>query len=225
MAVIAGGSGLVGSACLRLLLNHPAYSRVIAVVRRKLDGADHERLEQPERLEQIVTPLDNLGALPAVRAHHAFCALGTTRRKAGSKEAFRIVDHDLVVNFAYWARSCGADSFSVVSAVGADPESRVFYLRVKGEMEEAVREQWFPCLDIFRPALLEGDRQESRSGERIFAAACRLFNPLCRGPLARYHSIAASDVARGMIQAAQRQTSGARIHHYPEILDLAKATA
>jgi uncharacterized protein YbjT (DUF2867 family) len=213
-AVIAGAGGLIGRSCLRLLLDSAAYGKVVAVGRRPLD------LTHP-KLEQRIVSFDALAQEPMVAAHDAFCALGTTMRAAGSKEAFAAVDRDAVVNFAYWARGGGAETFCVVSSVGADPDSGNFYLETKGKMETGVREQYFPRLHIFRPGLLTGDRAESRLGERAGAVLLGVLNPLLLGGLRKYRSIAAATVAQAMIAAAALPGKGAWLHENPEIESLA----
>jgi uncharacterized protein YbjT (DUF2867 family) len=141
-----------------------------------------------------------------------FCALGTTIRTAGSRAAFRRVDHDYVVSLARLARAHGARHFLLVSSVGADPRSRVFYSRVKGEVESAVQTLGYPSLTIVRPSLLLGPRSEFRLGEA-------LVKPL--GPLfpRRYRPVHARAVAATMIRAALEDRSGVRIVESREIAD------
>jgi len=218
-AVIAGSSGLIGRECLRLLLERSDYTRVVALVRRRQGLADPPN---KEKYEELITTFDDLGSLAPIPADHAFCALGTTIRKAGSKEAFARVDRDYVANFAYWARAGGAEAICVVSSVGADASSGNFYLAVKGEMEEGVAEQRFPSTHIMRPSVLLGSREESRSGERIAAATLKILNPLLVGPLRNYRAIQADTVAAAMVAAANSGQLERYVHFHDGIEALAK---
>ena len=218
IALIAGSTGLIGGHCLRLLLDHPAYAQVIALVRKP------QPIQHP-RYREIVTSFADLGSIPPVAADDAFCAVGTTIKKAGSKEAFRHVDHDAVANFAYWARAGETQCFCVVSSVGADSNSGTFYLAVKGEMEEGIAEQRFPRAHIFRPSVLLGDRQESRPGESLMAGILRLTAPLLIGPLREYRAIEAATVAQAMVNAAQQNHAGRFVHTYQGIRQLAGSSA
>ncbi len=214
IALIAGSTGLIGGHCLQLLLEHPAYAQVIALVRKP------QRVTHP-RYREIVTSFADLGSIPPIAADDAFCALGTTIKKAGSKEAFRHVDHDAVANFAYWARAGETQCFCVVSSIGADSNSGTFYLAVKGEMEEGIAEQRFPRSHIFRPSVLLGDRNESRPGEALMAGILRLTAPLLIGPLREYRAIEAASVAQAMVAVAQQDEPGRFVHTYGEIRQLA----
>lgn len=214
-ALIAGSTGLVGSLCLKLLLEHPAYERVVAVVRSG-QGISH-----PKYFEKIVS-FEDLGNVPMVPAQEAFCALGTARKKAGSKDAFYRVDHDYVANFAYWARGGGAELFSLVSSVGANPNSGNFYLATKGDVEQAIKEQHFPRVDVFRPGQLLGHRKEPRLGEQIGEAVLKMVKPLLAGPLRQYRAIEASQVAAAMVAMAQQKSLGFRTYVYDQILEAAK---
>jgi uncharacterized protein YbjT (DUF2867 family) len=214
-AVIAGSTGLIGSELLRLLLGDDNYGRVVALVRRPQSVAN-------PKYEEIVTAFDDLGRISAVRADAAFCALGTTLKRAGSREAFARVDHAAVVDFAYWARSGEAASFAVVSSIGAGAGRGSFYLAVKGEMEEGVIEQRFPATHIFRPSVLLGKRSESRPGERLAANVLHLAAPLMIGPLRDYRAIPAESVARAMVAASASEARGRFVHTYGGIVDLAR---
>ena len=214
IALIAGSTGLIGGHCLRLLLEHPAYAQVIALVRKP------QPIQHP-RYREIVTSFADLGSIPPVAADDAFCAIGTTIKKAGSKEAFRHVDHDAVANFAYWARAGETGCFCVVSSVGADSNSGTFYLAVKGEMEEGIAEQRFPRAHIFRPSVLLGNRQEWRTGEVVMAGVLKLAAPLMIGALRDYRAIEGSTVAKAMVAAAQQDQKGRFVHSYEQIRQLA----
>ena len=214
-ALIAGGSGLVGRHLLRELLAAPEYDRVVAVGRRPLDLVD-------PKLAQVVaefTALDRHGA--ELAADDAFCCLGTTRRQAGSREAFRAVDHGAVLAFAWAAQRAGVRRFFTVSAMGANPQSRFFYPRVKGETEEALRVLRFATLALLRPGLLLGRRREFRLGERLATGAHWLLEPLLVGPLEKYRAIDAAVVARAMLRCSYGTGArGVLVFESPDIQDL-----
>lgn len=215
IALIAGASGLVGSQLLAQLLAAPEYDRVVAVVRRPLP------VEHPKLQQEIVdfTALEKNGT--DLRCDDAFCCLGTTIRDAGSREAFRAVDHTAVLAFAWAARRNGARRFFVVSALGADPDSRVFYSRVKGETDEALQVLGFQTLGIFRPSLLLGPRPRFRLGERMMAALLWLAEPMLFGRLRKYRAIRAGVVARAMLRSSYGEgPRGLLIYPSDEIQDL-----
>ena len=152
---------------------------------------------------------------------NAYCCLGTTIRQAGSRENFRAVDHAAVLAFAWAARRHSGQRFFVVSAMGADAQSRVFYSRVKGETEEALIVLGFQTLGIFRPSLLLGERSQSRLGERLGGALLWLADPLMVGPLRKYRSIRAEVVARAMLRCSFGVgAQGVLVYPSDEIQDL-----
>ncbi|RSK32524.1 NAD-dependent epimerase/dehydratase family protein [Hymenobacter metallilatus] len=205
-ALIAGASGLVGSHLLPLLLASERYERVIAVGRRPLPLV-HPKLEQ--RLLSFDT-LEN-HRLQLI-ADDVFCCLGTTMRQAGSRAAFYQVDYLYVVKLAALTAANFAAQLLVVSAMGADAASRIYYNRVKGEMEDAVRQAPFRVIHFFRPSLLLGYRPEQRAGERLGALVLRVLHPVLRGPLQKYRAIPADTVARAMLRAAEAENSGIQVH-------------
>jgi uncharacterized protein YbjT (DUF2867 family) len=208
-AVLAGSSGLVGARLLALLLAAPEYARVCALSRRPLP------LDHPRLANRIVRFDASLSAqLKGLQCDDAFCCLGSTMREAGSKQAFRAVDHDLVLEFAQLALNAGAGRFVLVSAVGADSASRSFYLRVKGETEAALQALNFPALDIMSPSLLLGTRRDLRPLEFLAQGALWTLNPLILGPWSRYRGIAAGTVAAAMLGAARSGRRGIRRHDY-----------
>lgn len=198
-AVVAGGSGLVGSFLLRELLSDPAYSKVVALVRRGLPLAHR-------KLEQISVDFDALPALPKV--DEAFCCLGTTRAKAGSAVAFRKIDLDAVAAFARAAGAAGAKQFFLVSSSGANKNSWFLYPRTKGQAERAVAGLAYVGVHVFRPSLLLGERAERRRGERLAQVLLGPFQPLFVGPLRRFAPIAAETVARALVRRAAAAPPG-----------------
>ena len=211
-ALLAGATGLIGSQLLPLLLASERYAKVIVVGRRAVP------VSHP-KLVQVVTELDKLeNVLLQLTANDVFCCLGTTMAQAGSKEAFFKVDFRYVVNLAVLTGANSAVQFMVVSSMGADAKSRVYYSRVKGEMETAVQQTLFRTIHIFRPSLLLGERAQPRLGERLGAFGLRLLRPLLRGPLLKYRPVTDAAVAAAMLQAAENDGDGVRVHEAAGLL-------
>lgn len=205
--LLAGATGLTGEHLLDRLLNEPTISRVLAPSRRAL--AEHPHLDNPvgalaDLLPQLQGPIDT-----------AFCCLGSTIKQAGSQEAFRAIDHDLVLAFAHRARELGARHLLVISALGADANSPVFYNRVKGDMEQALRAQDWPQLTLVRPSLLLGSRREFRIGERLAA-------PFMRWLPGKYRGIEAAVLARAMWRLALEEGDGVRVVESDELRRLGR---
>lgn len=209
-ALIAGASGLVGGYLLRHLLAAEAWNRVVSLGRRRLD------LRHP-KLTQEIADFDHLDAIDFPESDDAFCCLGTTIKRAGTEEAFYRVDHDYAVDFGRYALDHGATQFLVVSALGADPDSRIFYNRTKGEMERDVARLGFEAVQIVRPALLLGERESSRPKERVAELLTKPFTPLLVGGLRKYRPIDGEAVARAMIAAAQQRRPGIHIFESDEL--------
>lgn len=194
--LIAGATGLTGEHLLDRLLSEPTVARVLAPTRRPL--AAHPHLENP------VGELQGLLPQLSGQVDTAFCCLGSTIKQAGSQDAFRAIDHDLILAFARRARELGARHLVVISALGANPNSSVFYNRVKGETEEALKAMGWPQLTIARPSLLLGARHEFRLGERLAA-------PLLRWLPGKYRGIEACALARALWRLALEEEDGIRV--------------
>jgi len=192
-AIIAGATGLVGSELVKRLIESEEYGSVHLLVRRPSD------MTHPKITEHIIN-FENLEDFnPGCHIDDFFCALGTTMKKAGSREAFRTVDFDYVVYFARLAKKFESACFCVVSAMGANSKSSFFYNRVKGEMEKTLKNLGLKKLVIIRPSLLTGKRREKRLGELFAEKIMALFNPLIS---ARYRSVPAKKVAMAMYRMA-----------------------
>ncbi|QEY61166.1 oxidoreductase [Metapseudomonas lalkuanensis] len=205
--LLAGATGLTGEHLLDRLLNEPTVARVVAPTRRPL--AEHPHLQNP------VGPLVELLPQLQGRIDVAFCCLGSTIRQAGSQEAFRAVDLDLVLAFARRARELGARHFIVISALGASQASPIFYNKVKGEMEEALKAMDWPQLTIARPSLLMGPRNEFRFGERLAAAVMRWLP-------GKYRGIDVCTLARALWRLALEEQDGVRIIESDELRRLGR---
>lgn len=203
IALLAGATGLTGNLLLAELLADTRYSSVYALVRKSI-------LSAQQKMTERLVDFEHLGNLPKI--DDVFCCLGTTIKKAGSREAFRQVDFDYVLNLARTAKAAGALRFMVMSSIGANPKSDVFYSSVKGEMEAALAALGFAELHIFQPSFLVGDRTEKRVGERIGVMAFQLMSPLFIGPARKYRSIRAKQVAHAMVVAALSGMPGKHIY-------------
>ncbi|PJI47328.1 MAG: nucleoside-diphosphate sugar epimerase [Pseudomonas sp.] len=205
--LLAGATGLTGEHLLDRVLNEPTVKRVIAPARRKL--AEHPRLENPigplaELIPHLLQPVDTV-----------FCCLGTTLKEAGSEEAFRSVDFDLPLALGERGLALGARHYIVVSALGADSKSSIFYSRTKGELEDALRQQGWQQLTIARPSLLLGQREEVRLAELLAAP----FSRILPGKL---HGIEAIALARALWRLALEPGKGVRIVESDELRKLGK---
>jgi uncharacterized protein YbjT (DUF2867 family) len=215
--LVAGATGLVGQQALRQLLADPAVGEVRALVRRELSAeqvlgqADAAALSTAQRAKLRVC-VANFNRLEAhvdwFAVDWVFCALGTTIRQAGSQEAFRQLDFDVVLQVAQLAHAQHVRCFMLVSALGADAGSKIFYNCVKGELEEAVSAIGFPQLCIAQPSLLAGNRQAFRPGERISLWLAKLAGPLVP---AIYRPVHAAQVAAGLIAGAKAGRAGRHI--------------
>lgn len=219
IALVAGATGLVGGLLINTLLDAPDYTRVYALTRRPL-GREHPKLANR------VVSFQRMGEqLKGLVAQDAYCCIGTTIAQAGSEEAFREADIDAVLLFAQVARAAQVKRFVVVSSVGADTASKKFYLRTKGEMEDAISAAGFPSVDILQPSLLLGPRKQMRPLELAGTIFAPLINPLLTGSREAYRAIPAEVVARAMLGASRRGARGVYRYTYAAIQQLAAIRA
>jgi uncharacterized protein YbjT (DUF2867 family) len=199
-ALVVGATGLVGGEIINGLVADDGVDEVRALVRRQLD-----RWAPTGKLRELIADFDALDAHPDwFRVDQVYCALGTTIRKAGSREAFRRVDFDYPFAVARLAHAQGARHFLLVSAVGADTGSRIFYSRVKGDLEDAVRAVGYTSVTIARPSVLLGAREELRVGELVMKRVAHLF------PTA-WKPVQARQVASALLRAARVGKPGVEI--------------
>jgi uncharacterized protein YbjT (DUF2867 family) len=215
IALLAGASGLVGGYVLDSLLDAPDFARVFAISRRPL-------VREHPRLANRIVQFDKLESqLKGTVCNVAFCCLGTTMKRAGSEHAFRQVDYDFVLAFARAARAAQVQRFVVVSSVGANTQSKAFYLRVKGEMEQALEGMGFQSLDIMQPGLLLGWRHEVRPAELLGMAFMPVANLFLTGTRLPYRAIGARTVAAAMLGAARSGRRGVYRYTYQALNQLA----
>lgn len=210
--MLLGATGLVGSHTLELLARDERFGRIIVPTRRPLPSDDWPEKVQPRIVDfdhpESFGPLDGLDV--------GLCALGTTIKKAGSKEEFRKVDFTYCERCARVAREAGASRFLVVTSMGSSVRSPLFYSRVKGELEEALRSLGFSYLGIFRPSFLAGERSEHRPGEALGIKLGVLMPK-------KYKPIHARFVAGAMIEAAAASHQGTEIVESDQLQNFAAA--
>jgi len=215
IAVLAGASGLIGKQLMYKLLESTFYQKVIVLVRKEIPI-------KHSKIEQLVIDFDHLAHYQEqLQANDFFCCLGTTMKKAGSKDAFYKVDFTYCLELAKTASQNHAKSFNLVSAIGSDANSSIYYSKVKGDLEKALEELHFPQLNIFQPSILIGNRVEFRLGERIGIGIAQVISPLLIGGLQKYKPIYAAQVANAMMNAAQRDANTrVKRYEFEQIMEL-----
>ncbi|PAQ16106.1 oxidoreductase [Bacillaceae bacterium SAOS 7] len=208
IALVAGATGLVGSELVQQLLATPEYEKVITIVRRS-SGIVHDKLE-----EKVVN-FDELTLDDPI--DHIYCCLGTTIKKAKTKEAFQKVDLDYPLMLAKLAKKYQVSQFLVISSMGASVKSSFFYSRVKGELEQRLQALRLNGLHIFRPSLLLGERDEFRLGEATTEKLANVFPFLFTGPLKKYKPIHAKTVAYAMVTTALTESGGVHVYESESI--------
>ena len=205
-ALIIGSTGLIGSQLLELLLESQDYSTVVTFVKRD-SGIQHPKLKQhiidfdkPETYKELVIGDD------------FFCTIGTTIKKAGSKEAFRKVDFEYPRQFATFALENKVKQFLIISSLGANATSSNFYLKTKGEIEDFLKTCNFESITVLQPSLLLGNRKEFRLGEKAGAFFMKTFSFLFIGKLKKYRPIESKTVAKALLAIAKKNSKGFKIY-------------
>jgi uncharacterized protein YbjT (DUF2867 family) len=214
-ALMIGSTGLIGSHLLELLLDSNDYEKVITFVKRDTE-IKHPKLTQhivdfdkPETYKNFITGDD------------FFCTIGTTIKKAGSKEAFRKVDFEYPSQFASFAAQNKVKQFLIVSSLGADLNSGNFYLKTKGEIESFLKDADFESVAVLQPSLLLGNRNEFRLGEKIGAFFMKTFSFIFLGKLKKYKPIESTAVAKALLKVAQRNDKGFKTYESDTIQQIA----
>ena len=219
IALVAGASGMVGTELVRVLAASGDYRRVVALSRRPLS------IEAP-RLANRILKFENLESdLRGVTCDEAYCCLGSTIRQARTQQAFRAVDHDLILRFARFAQAAGAKTLVVISSAGASADSRNFYLRVKGETELALEALRFRSLHLMQPGLILGSRKQWRITEMAGRVVMPLVNPLLLGRYEQWRAIPARTLAAAMRGAARTGRLGVSRHAWRSIRALGQPVA
>lgn len=198
-ALLVGATGLTGNLLLDLLLDNNDYQKVVVYTRRTISKSH-------PKLEQRIIDFNLLDT--AVPAEDVFCCLGTTIKQAGSKPAFEKVDHDYPLKIAKLQLQAGSRQFLTISAMGADEKSMIFYSRIKGKLENELKQLGYESLYIFRPSFITGNRKEKRTGEYIGLIFMSIINPIMIGPLKKYKAVAALAIAKAMVHFASLNQTG-----------------
>ena len=201
-AIIAGATGLIGNNLLQQLLDHPDYTKVTVLVRKKIP------LQHP-KLEQLVLDFDRLEDYTnEIKGDVVFCTLGTTKNKTPDQEQYRKIDYQYPLDIAFIAQQNGVSQYHLVSALGASEKSAIFYSKLKGEVERDLKTIPFKAIHIYRPSLLDGNRKEHRNAERVMIGLMRILNPLLIGSLKKYRSIKIEKVASAMLRQSVQPLNG-----------------
>lgn len=216
---LVGATGLIGMSLIRFGLGKSDLFRIVGIARREA------ALPKGARMEMLLADPGGWGdAIAATQADVLVCALGTTWRKAGKDEAaFRAVDHDLVLACAKAGREAGIRQFILISSIGADPASKNFYLRVKGQIEQAVGKLGYTRYDVLRPGLLRGPRSNDRRiGERLAIVASPIADLLLHGQFRKYRSIKADTIARAIVGLTREKAAGRFVFEHDAIMRAAR---
>ena len=214
-AILIGATGLIGHNLLIKLLADENHSEVLVISRKAL------KIEHP-KLKQIVTDFDELANHASeIIGDNVFCCLGTTIKKTPDLSIYHKIDYQYPLEVANIAFANGAKQYHLVSAMGADVKSSLFYNRTKGEVERDLQKISFQAIYIYRPALLDGNRKEERATEKIMIGLFRLLNPILIGPLKKYRSIKIEKVAAAMLIKATNNEYGIHIYQSDEIAEIA----
>ncbi|MCC9062817.1 oxidoreductase [Flavobacterium piscisymbiosum] len=215
-AIVYGASGLVGSYILETLLNNANYEQVIIVVRAALNI-------QHTKLKTIIGDYNSLTeVVKGIPVDEVFIALGTTQKKTPDKKLYYQIDHDYPVLAAKLAKENGAKAVFLVSAIGANAKSSIFYTKMKGETEQDIINLNLDHTHIFRPSMILGDRKESRPLEKVFIGIFKLINPLFMGGMNKYKGIEAAHIAKAMVNSASQLNEKVKILHWEEMTHLLK---
>ncbi|HET6994968.1 MAG TPA: NAD(P)H-binding protein [Chitinophagaceae bacterium] len=212
-ATIIGVTGLIGGCLYELLKEDKSFETIRLIVRRPMpkdDARTEIKLVDFNDAESLMLAIDGSDAV--------FCTVGTTNKKVkGDNEAYRKVDYDIPVKAARFCKMRGCETFLLVSAIGANSKSNNFYLRLKGEVEEAVKETGLQSIHFMRPSFLLGHRKENRPGETIGKVIMKATSPFLLAGLRKYRPIHAKLVARAMINVAKENRPGIFVYEYDEI--------
>ncbi|MCV9933692.1 oxidoreductase [Flavobacterium sp. LS1R47] len=215
-AIIYGASGLVGSYILENLLSNTNYEQIIIVVRKELN------LQHP-KLKTLIGDFHSLNKLVKdIQTDEIYIALGTTQKKTPDQKTYYQIDHDYPVLAAKLAKENGTKSVFLVSSIGANPNSSVFYTKTKGETEQDIINLNFEHTYIFRPSMILGNRKENRPLEKVLKTIFRIINPLFVASLSKYKGIEASDIAKAMVNSADRANERVKILHWKEMIAVLK---
>jgi uncharacterized protein YbjT (DUF2867 family) len=210
--VLVGATGLIGNALLHELIQEPKVSEIRIFVRRNIEGL-------PEKVKQIVTDFQDLAVIKEqVVGDVIYCCVGTTRKKTPDLTDYRNIDFGINIGMAKLAKENGISTVHLISAMGASTTARIFYSKLKGEIEEALKELHFTNCYIYQPSMLIGARKESRRMEFIAQKLMLLFEGLRLLPKNEYHSIRAESIAKSIVKTLEKEVEGIHIQRYQQMM-------
>jgi uncharacterized protein YbjT (DUF2867 family) len=199
-AIILGATGLTGSILLKKLMNDQRYETIKLFSRKKIEGL-------PKKVTQYIGDILTLQNFKEeFKADEVFCCIGTTAKKTPNKETYKKIDFGIPVTAAKLSKENNINTFLVISALGANEKSAVFYNKTKGQMQQEVLKQNIPNTFILQPSIIDGNRNETRIGEKIGLIIFKLIQPLFIGPLKKYKVIKAEEIAQAMLNLANTKT-------------------
>ena len=213
-AVLLGASGLIGESLLEQLLSDIHYKEVLAVGRKKLE-------RQHPKLKQLVVDFDKLNDYASeIHGDVIFCCLGTTKSKTPDQVQYKKIDYQYPLNAAAIAQINGIEQYHLVSALGANPSSSIFYTKTKGEVERDLKALPFKSIHIYQPSLLVGERKENRNMEGMMTVVMQVLNPLLFSGLRKYRSIKIEKVARAMLKKSLEDATGTFVYPSDKIEEI-----
>jgi len=213
-AIIVGASGSIGNQVLKQLLTNEGYSEVLILVRKDI-GIQHPKLQQ------LILNFEEINKYSAqITGDVVFCCLGTTKSQTPDEVEYKKIDYQYPLDVAWIAQTNGAKSYHLISAIGANKDSSTFYIRTKGEVERDLKAVPFESIYIYRPSLLDGERKEKRTVEKISNAVMKVINPLLFGGMKKYRSIKVETVANAMIQNSFATKNGIFVYESDQIQEI-----
>ena len=213
-AIIVGASGSIGTSVLEQLLSNETYSEVLVLVRKDL-GIQHPKLKQ------LILNFDDINKYAAqITGDVVFSCLGTTKSQTPDEAEYKKIDYQYPLDVAWIAQTNGAKSYHLISSIGADKNSSTFYIRTKGEVERDLKAVPFESIHIYRPSLLDGERKQKRTLEKISITVMHLINPLLFGGLKKYRSIKVDTVASAMIKNSMTAHKGVFVYESDQIQEI-----
>ena len=212
IVVVLGGTGLIGSSLIELLSQDQNVAEIRILARRLL------QYEHP-KIKVFETDLSQPDASIFEHADALYCCIGTTKKKTPNRNAYRLIDHGMTLAAATKAKKAGVQEVHLISAIGADSQAKIFYNRLKGEIEKDLLELAFDRTFIYQPALLIGDRQEKRAGEKFAQWISPFLDGLLNQKAMKYHSVKAHELAGAMQRHSFHNGKEQRILHYPDFFE------
>lgn len=210
-AILIGATGLIGTDLLQKLLDSSSYTEVLVIARKNMNNNN-------PKLKQLIIDFDELQEhTNEIIGDDVFCCLGTTVKKTPDLKIYKKIDYQYPLDVAEIAFKNGAKNYHLISSMGANAKSKLFYIRTKGEIEKDLQNIAFQSLHIYRPSLLDGHRKEERSAENIMIKLMRMVNPILLGPFRKYRSIKIEKVAAAMLNQANKNLKGVHIYASNEI--------